>query len=171
MNAHLRDGQNEQRDSERRPVNWVGTTQEEAIVSRAASASPSNEPPTSRRSACAWISGAAPRRRSSPTQEPTACTRYESRAIYRSWEELRRWHARQRDQAEDRYPDHVQRVSEQGEAEKAVADPRAEAVDVEPNHHYAEPEQACRHMDAVTADQREASELGIAVTSVPAGNL
>ena len=39
----------QQRDSERRPVNWVGATQEEAIVSRASSASPRNEPPTSRR--------------------------------------------------------------------------------------------------------------------------
>jgi hypothetical protein len=51
-------------------------------------------------------------------------------------------------------------MPEQGEAEKAVADPRAEAVGVEPHHHGAEPEQACRDLDAATADRCEAPELG-----------
>ena len=66
---------------------------------------------------------------------------------------MRRSH--QIDDREERDPDDVERVPEQGEAQDAAQDVGAESLGEDLRHHRQQPEQAGRDMQAVAADQRE----------------
>src|SRR5713226_3326015 len=101
-----------------------------------------------------------------PYRRVSACIRARDRTACWSWTD-----SHQIDDREQRDPDDVERVPEEGKTKETPLDRGTKALNGDLGHHHSEPDQTAGDMEAVAADEREERrQKCVALRSCPNGD-